>query len=352
MSLVAPMKFLVTGAAGFIGFHLVRKLVREGHAVVGIDNLNDYYDVNLKYRRLEQLGVSRADIAYARPAPGQDPVAFRFVRMDLTDAGNLERLFVSEGFDVVCNLAAQAGVRYSMENPAAYVDSNITGFLNLLEAIRRNPVKHLVFASSSSVYGQNAKVPFSESDPVDHPISLYAASKKSNELMAHTYSHLFQIPSTGLRYFTVYGPWGRPDMAPFLFADAILHGRPLKVFNNGEMRRDFTFIDDIVEGTYRAAMKPPSSGGASGSPASSWAPYRICNIGRGEPVDLMDFIHTLEEALGRKAILEMKPMQAGDVPVTWADTTLLSRETGYAPEVSMREGVTRFAEWFRGYYAI
>jgi UDP-glucuronate 4-epimerase len=343
------MKIFLTGVAGFIGFHLARRLLREGHEVVGIDNLNDYYDVNLKYARLEELGISRGQIAYSRQVASDTLPGFRFVRLDLTDAGNLERLFGQEKFEQVCTLAAQAGVRYSMDNPSAYVDSNIAGFLNLLEVVRRNPVQHLVFASSSSVYGQNSKIPFNEDDPVDHPISLYAASKKSNELMAHTYSHLFQIPCTALRFFTVYGPWGRPDMAPFLFADAILKGRALQVFNNGNMKRDFTFVDDIVEGTFRILFHPPVGAEATG-PSSSWAPYRICNIGRGEPVDLMEFIATMERALDRKAVLEMKPMQPGDVPITWADTSLLKALTGYTPQVSMAEGVGEFAKWFKSYY--
>ena len=345
------MKVFVTGVAGFIGFHLAKRLLADGHEVVGIDNLNDYYDVNLKYARLNELGIVRTAIAYSRHVTSLSNEAFRFIRMDLTDAGNMERLFGGEHFEAVCNLAAQAGVRYSMENPSAYVDSNISGFLNLLEIVRRNPVKHLVFASSSSVYGQNAKVPFSEDDPVDHPISLYAASKKANELMAHTYSHLFQIPCTGLRFFTVYGPWGRPDMAPFIFANAILNGKPLQVFNCGNMKRDFTYIDDIIEGIVRVLILPPSNapGGASYSSVSQ-APYRICNIGRGEPIDLLEFIHIMELALGRSAILEMNPMQAGDVPVTWADTTYLASLVSYQPRWDIRDGVVKFANWFSEMY--
>jgi len=344
------MKILITGSAGFIGYHLCKRLLDEGHEVVGIDNLNDYYDVNLKYGRLEDLGIQRAEISYSKTIPSGKFKNFKFLRLDLTDAAGIERLFVAEAFHKVCTLAAQAGVRYSMDNPSAYVDSNITGFLNLLEAIRNHPVEHLVFASSSSVYGQNAKVPFSEKDPVDHPISLYAASKKTNELMAHTYSHLFQIPVTGLRFFTVYGPWGRPDMAPFLFADAILAGRPLNVFNNGVMKRDFTFIDDIIEGTIRILGTPPTPGQNAGNPSTSWAPYRICNIGRGQPIDLLEFIHLLEASLESKAILSMKPMQPGDVPVTWAETSMLEGITGYTPTVSLADGVQRFAKWFRKYY--
>jgi UDP-glucuronate 4-epimerase len=345
---VETVKIFLTGVAGFIGFHLARRLLLSGHEVVGIDNLNDYYDVNLKYSRLEELGIFRGKIAYSRQIGSDTQPGFSFIRLDLTDAGNLERLFGQQEFEFVCNLAAQAGVRYSMDNPSAYIDSNISGFLNLLEVVRRNPVKHLVFASSSSVYGQNSKIPFKEDDAVDHPISLYAASKKSNELMAHTYSHLFGIPVTGLRYFTVYGPWGRPDMAPFLFADAILNGRPLQVFNYGNMKRDFTFVEDIIEGTARILFLPPER--TSGTKeAKSSVPYRICNIGRGVPIDLMEFIATLEDSLERKAILEMKPMQAGDVPVTWADTTLLNSLTGHSAVVKMEDGVRAFANWFRCY---
>lgn len=344
------MKILLTGVAGFIGFHLAKRLLIEGHEVVGIDNINDYYDVDLKYARLKRLGISRDQIEYSRYVTSETMPKFRFMRLDLTDAGNIERLFRQDNFEQVCTLAAQAGVRYSMENPSAYVDTNITGFLNLLEAVRRNPVQHLVFASSSSVYGQNTKIPFNEDDLVDHPISLYAASKKSNELMAYTYSHLFQIPCTALRFFTVYGPWGRPDMAPFLFANAILKGMPLQVFNNGKMKRDFTYIDDIIESTYRIISLPPNGTRAT-VPTSCCAPYRICNIGRGEPVDLLEFIATLESFMGRKAVLQMKPMQPGDVPITWADTSRLQSLTGYTPCVSMAEGVKRFAQWFKEHYA-
>jgi UDP-glucuronate 4-epimerase len=341
------MKIFVTGAAGFIGFHLSKRLLLDGHEVVGIDNLNDYYDVNLKYARLEELGVARGQVAYSKPVQSALFDRFRFIRMDLTDAGNLERLFVTEKFEIVCHLAAQAGVRYSMENPAAYVNSNINGFLDLLETIRRNPVTHLIFASSSSVYGQNSKIPFSETDPVDHPISLYAASKKTNELMAHTYSHLFQIPCTGLRFFTVYGPWGRPDMAPFLFANAIVKGKPLQVFNHGIMKRDFTYIDDIVEGIVRVVPITPQKGVDQAA-----APYRLCNIGRGEPVDLLEFIRTLEAALGKPALLEMKPMQAGDVPATWADTSMLKNLTGYEPKITIARGVAMFSSWYREFNGV
>ena len=329
------MKILVTGAAGFIGAALAHHLVERGDEVVGLDNLNDYYSVALKEQRLARLTAHRN---------------FRFVKTDLADANAVSGLFAHEGFDFVVHLGAQAGVRYSLQNPQTYVDSNVTGTLNILEGCRHNPVRHLVFASSSSVYGSGGKQPFAVENPADHPVSLYAATKRCDELMAHTYSHLFAIPVTGLRFFTVYGPWGRPDMAPMLFADAISRGRPIRVFNHGKMQRDFTFIDDIVEGLIRVLPLPPAPRETwSDSPAESWAPYRVLNIGRGAPTELMRFIHLLEEALGKKAEMKMEPMQPGDVPITWADTKALEALTGFVPQVTVEEGVQRFAEWFKGH---
>lgn len=330
------MKILVTGAAGFIGFHLTRRLAERGDEVVGLDCINDYYDVNLKYGRLAENGISREAISDGVPVQSSRYGNYRFVKMKLEDREMLQALFEKERFDKVMNLAAQAGVRYSLENPYAYVDSNLSGFVNLLECCRHYPVKHLVYASSSSVYGTNAKVPFSEDDRVDNPVSLYAATKKANELMAHTYSHLYGIPSTGLRFFTVYGPWGRPDMSPILFADAMTKGEPIKVFNNGDMSRDFTYIDDIVEGTLRVIDKAPE-----GKPA-----YRIYNIGCGHPTQLMDFIHTIEACLGKKAVMKMLPMQPGDVYRTYADTSRLEKEMGYRPKVQLEEGIKAFVEWY------
>ncbi|MCK5874486.1 MAG: NAD-dependent epimerase [Alcanivoracaceae bacterium] len=324
------MKVLVTGAAGFIGFYLARKLLDAGHYVVGLDNLNDYYDVSLKQARLDEL----------TPYP-----AFRFVRLDLADRQGMAALFASEGFDQVAHMAAQAGVRYSLENPHAYVDSNLVGFVNILEGCRHHAVKHLVYASSSSVYGENGKTPFAETDNVDHPVSLYAATKKSNELMADTYSHLYRFPATGLRFFTVYGPWGRPDMALFKFVRAILAGEPIDVYNHGDMARDFTYVDDIVEGVVRVMGVPLA---ASEGPA----PHRIFNIGRGQPVQLADFIAAIEQVTGRSAVRNMMPMQPGDVPVTWADTSALLAATGYRPQVALADGVRRFVDWYRRYYRV
>lgn len=333
------MKILVTGAAGFIGFHLVRRLLGQGDQVMGLDNLNDYYDVRLKEARLRLLE--------AHPA-------FRFVRISLADRPAVEKLFFDEQFDVVVNLAAQAGVRYSLENPHAYIDSNIVGFLNVLEGCRHNGVKHLVYASSSSVYGANTTVPFSVHHPVDHPVSLYAATKKSNELMAHTYSHLFGLPVTGLRFFTVYGPWGRPDMAYFSFTKAILEDRPIDIFNHGHMQRDFTYIDDIIEGIVRILGHIPQSDpvwdAVKPDPATSSAPYRLYNIGNNQPVELAQFIEVLEECLGKKARKNMLPLQAGEVLVTCADVSDLMREVGFRPATPLEEGLRRFIEWYRGFY--
>jgi len=332
---------LVTGAAGFIGFHFALRLLREGRQVVGLDNLNDYYDVNLKEARLHQLRKHEN---------------FRFSRLDLQNREDMEKLFRDQPFDEVVHLAAQAGVRYSLTNPHAYVDSNLTGFLHILEGCRQGAVKHLVFASSSSVYGANTAMPFSVHHNVDHPVSLYAASKKANELMAHTYAHLFRIPCTGLRFFTVYGPWGRPDMALFLFTRSILEGRPIQVFNHGKMKRDFTYIDDIVEGMVRVLRNPaqPSAqwNGKAPDPGSSKAPYRIYNMGNHEPVELMDFINTLERHLGREALKEYLPLQPGDVPETYADTDDLKRDFGFAPTTSIEKGIGHFVTWYRNHYGV
>jgi UDP-glucuronate 4-epimerase len=335
------IKVLVTGAAGFIGFHLSHRLLARGNEVFGLDNLNDYYDVNLKKARLAKL---------------QDNSNFKFCQIDLADREGIAMLFAEEGFDVVANLAAQPGVRYSLKNPHAYIDSNVVGFINILEGCRHSGVKHLVFASSSSVYGANTKVPFSVHDRVDHPVSLYAATKKANELMAHTYSHLYGMPTTGLRFFTVYGPWGRPDMAPFLFTKAILAGNPIDVFNYGQMRRDFTYIDDIIEGVVRVMDKIPEansifSGDASNSETSN-AAYKLYNIGNNQSVELMRFIEVIENCLGMKAVKNLLPMQPGDVPVTYADVDDLARDVGFRPNTPIEVGVERFVSWYRSYYQV
>jgi len=333
------MHLLVTGAAGFIGAALAHRLLDRGDTVVGLDNLNDYYEVSLKQARLDRLT--------ARPG-------FRFVKLDLADRAGMSALFASERFDAVAHLAAQAGVRYSLKNPDAYVDSNLVGFGNILEGCRHGRVAHLVYASSSSVYGLNAKMPFSEEDSVDHPVSLYAATKKANELMAHVYSHLYALPTTGLRFFTVYGPWGRPDMSPYLFIRAMLAGEPIKVFNHGEMLRDFTYVDDIVEGVVRVIDRPPAPGDASllDSPATSTAPYRIYNIGNSQPVPLLEYIATFERALGVKAKLDLQPMQPGDVVATAADTSALERAVGFRPSTPLAVGVQRFVDWYRDFYKV
>jgi len=334
-------RILVTGAAGFIGFHLCRRLIELGDKVVGLDSLNEYYDVHLKINRLRQIARERN---------------FKPVRLDLADRDGISRLFREETFDIVVNLAAQAGVRYSLINPYSYIDSNISGFLNILEGCRHHKVKHLVFASSSSVYGANTKMPFSVHQNVDHPVSLYAATKKANELMAHAYSNLYRIPSTGLRFFTVYGPWGRPDMAYFLFTRAILEGKPIDVFNHGKMKRDFTYIDDIVEGVIRVMDRVPEPdpgwSGDDPDPAASYAPYRLYNIGNNNPVELMHFIEVLENCLGKKAEKNLMPMQPGDVPATYADIDDLTRDVGFKPSTSLQEGLGRFVEWYREYYEI
>lgn len=348
------MKILVTGTAGFIGSYVVNALLKRGDEVVGLDNINDYYDVDLKYARLSEAGISREDVAWYKFVESSKHPRYRFVRMNLEDREAMQMLFANGGFDRVCHLAAQAGVRYSIENPYAYVESNVDGFLNILEGCRHNGIKHLVYASSSSVYGLNGKVPFSEKDGIAHPVSLYAATKKSNELMAHVYSHLYGIPSTGLRFFTVYGPWGRPDMSPFLFTDAILNGRKIKVFNHGDMLRDFTYIDDIVSGVVKVLDKVPEGkedwDSVSADPSCSSCAYRIYNIGNSEPVVLLDFIRAIEEAVGQEAEKEYLPMQPGDVYQTNADTGALYEAVGFKPSKDIREGVREFVNWYRLYY--
>jgi len=334
------MKILVTGAAGFIGFHTCLKLVNQGHDVYGIDNINDYYDPKLKFDRLNELGFSEAaSKLFKNEVQSTKFNSLRFSRIDLVDDESIDHLFKQEQFEVVCNLAAQAGVRYSIENPKAYIDSNISGFLNILEGCRNHKVKHLVYASSSSVYGENKKVPFETTDNVDHPISLYAATKKSNELMSHTYGHLYGFKTTGLRFFTVYGPWGRPDMAYYLFADAISNNKPIKVFNNGEMERDFTYIDDIVNGVTKIIEKN----------IDSREHYKIYNIGNNKTESLQDFIRTIEQAIGKKAIKEMHPMQQGDVPRTFADVDKLIKDYKYSPSTGMKSGIQKFIYWYKRY---
>lgn len=334
------MKILVTGAAGFIGFHTCLKLANQGHEVYGIDNINDYYDPKLKFDRLNELGFDKAKSKlYKNEIQSAKFNSLRFSRIDLIDYDSIDNLFEQEQFEVVCNLAAQAGVRYSIENPKAYIDSNISGFLNILEGCRNHKVKHLVYASSSSVYGENKKIPFKTTDNVDHPISLYAATKKSNELMAHTYGHLYGFKTTGLRFFTVYGPWGRPDMAYYLFLEAISNDKPIKVFNNGEMERDFTYIDDIVNGVTRIIQKN----------IASREHYKIYNIGNNKTESLEDFITIIEQAIGREAIKEMYPMQQGDVPRTFADVDELIKDYNYTPNTDIKVGIRKFIEWFINY---
>ena len=332
------MNILVTGAAGFIGFHLTKRLLTVDINVIGVDNINDYYDVNLKNNRLKIL---------------KENPDFEFHKLDLSNKEKLNQLFKDRTIDIVINLAAQAGVRYSIENPDSYVNSNLVGFVNILEVCRQNNVKHLIYASSSSVYGANTNIPFSTKDPVDHPVSLYAATKKSNELMAHTYSHLYNIPTTGLRFFTVYGPWGRPDMAYYSFTKNIIEEKTIKVFNNGDMRRDFTYIDDIVEGIIRLLDKPPvyNTGWdrAHPVPSSSYAPYKIYNIGNNKPIKLMDFIITLEKLIGKKAKIEFLPMQPGDVKETYADIADLHADVGFYPSTTIEEGLTHFVNWYKKY---
>ncbi len=348
------MKILITGTAGFIGFHLAKKLLERGDTVVGIDNINDYYDVNLKYARLAETGITReAEQWYTKVQSTKYP-NYSFMRMNLEDGEQLNQLFEQEQFDKVCNLAAQAGVRYSLQNPHAYINSNIVGFMNILEACRHHNIQHLAYASSSSVYGNNTKMPLSTTDSVDHPISLYAATKKSNELMAHTYSHLFGIPTTGLRFFTVYGPWGRPDMALFLFTKAILENQPIQVFNNGNMVRDFTFVDDIVEGVKRVIDNPPQpvTKNYCDVSCSKTAPYKVYNIGNSSPVQLMAYIGAVEQALGKEAVKEYLPMQPGDVSRTEADVTDLMEDLNYKPNTPVQKGIERFITWYKSYFGI
>ena len=333
------MKILVTGTAGFIGFHLAKRLLMENYDVVGLDSINDYYGVNLKFARLKETGIAQNEIEYGKLTQSTVFEKYRFVKANLEDRKLIENLFFTENFEIVVNLAAQAGVRYSIENPHAYISSNIVGFTNILECCRHNNIKHLVYASSSSVYGNADKIPFSEQDCVDYPISLYAATKKANELIAYTYSHLYKLPTTGLRFFTVYGEWGRPDMAPMLFAKAITNGTPIKVFNNGNLCRDFTYIADIIEGIIRMIEYIPDEN-------AQYPYFQIFNIGSSAPVQLMDFINIMENALGKKAILEMYPMQRGDVKTTYADTSNLEQAVRYKPTTDLKEGLGRFAKWW------
>lgn len=346
------MKILVTGTAGFIGYHLAKKLLERGDTVIGLDNINNYYDVNLKYARLKELGIDREKIGKELVQSTIYP-NHQFIKMDLADSEGINHLFKTEKFDAVCNLAAQAGVRYSLENPHAYIDSNIKGFMNILEACRHYGVTNLSYASSSSVYGLNKEQPFRTSDHTDHPVSLYAATKKANEMMAHTYSHLYGIATTGLRFFTVYGPWGRPDMAPMLFADAILNNRPIKVFNHGKMSRDFTYIDDIVDGIIKVIdnpARPIEEAEKNLPPQHSTSPYRLYNIGNNAPVNLMEFITTIEKTIGKEAEKNFLPMQDGDVVSTYADTSELMNDFSYKPDTSLDMGIAEFIKWYRDFY--
>jgi UDP-glucuronate 4-epimerase len=349
-------KILVTGTAGFIGFHLAQRLIKEGNTVIGLDSVNDYYDIELKWSRLLETGIMQKSVKNSALCRSVKYENYGFIRLNLEDRNGVRELFRNEKFDAVCHLAAQAGVRYSLENPYAYIESNIDGFMNILEGCRRFDVPNLCYASSSSVYGLNEKYPFSTADNVDHPVSLYAASKKANELMAHAYSHLYGFSTTGLRFFTVYGPWGRPDMALFIFTKAILENKPIDVFNHGRMERDFTYIDDIIDGLVNVINNPAQPGdnwnGETPDPSTSRAPYRIYNIGNGSPVKLMDFVHELERALGKKAQMNMLPLQPGDVPATYADTTGLRKDLGYVPGTEIQYGIKCFVEWYRKYYSI
>ncbi len=349
------MKILVTGTAGFIGYHLALKLLQRGDEVVGLDNINDYYDVNLKYARLNELGIDKKELEDNKLVQSTTYDKHKFVKMDLSDTKSIYKLFEDEKFDAVCNLAAQAGVRYSLENPHAYIDSNVKGFMNILEACRHNEIKNLSYASSSSVYGLNKSQPFKTSDHTDHPVSLYAATKKSNEMMAHTYSHLYGISTTGLRFFTVYGPWGRPDMAPMLFADAILNDRAIKVFNHGNMSRDFTYVGDIVDGIIKVIDNPANSSddfnSENPSPDISSAPYRVYNIGNNAPVSLMEFIETLEDKLQIEAKKNFMDIQPGDVVSTYADTNDLIKDFDYKPDTKLAEGIEQFVYWYKGFYS-
>lgn len=348
------MKILVTGTAGFIGYHLAKKLLERGDEVIGLDNINDYYDVNLKYARLKELGIEKEEIEDNKLASSSKYPKHKFIKANLEDSKTINSLFENEKFDAVCNLAAQAGVRYSIENPHAYIQSNVVGFLNILEACRNFDVKNLAYASSSSVYGLNKSQPFKTNDHTDHPVSLYAATKKSNEMMAHSYSHLYGIQTTGLRFFTVYGPWGRPDMAPMLFADAITNDRPIKVFNHGKMSRDFTYIDDIVNGIINVIDSPSKSNenfdANTSNPSISSAPYKIYNIGNNSPVKLMDFIEILEESIGKKADKNFMDMQDGDVVSTYADTSGLTNDFDYKSSKNLVDGIDEFIKWYKNFY--
>jgi UDP-glucuronate 4-epimerase len=343
-------KYLVTGTAGFIGFHLTQRLLEGGHEVTGLDNLNDYYDVRLKYARLKEAGIREDLIEYGKSARSNRFHGYLFYKADLQDRKKIREIFSTGKFDRVIHLAAQAGIRYSLVNPQAYIDSNIEGFFQILEGCRHYTPEHLIFASSSSVYGNNSRIPFSENDPVDHPISLYAATKKSNELMAFTYSHLYGIPMTGLRFFTVYGPWGRPDMAYFSFTQAILEGRPIDVYNYGEMERDFTYIDDVTETLIRVIQKIPAAPKEAGEYRG--VPHALYNIGNSVPVKLTDFIASLEKETGKKAKINLLPMQPGDVPVTFADVSALERDFNYKPGTTLQEGIRRFFEWYAKFYDV
>jgi len=351
-----PKKILVTGAAGFIGFHVAAKLLGRGDTVVGIDSINDYYDVRVKHGRLHKTGINITNVRYGEKTQSSLFPGYTFIQLKLEDRDALTKLCAKKKFDAVCHLAAQAGVRYSLTNPHAYISANLEGFMNMLEACRHSAVGHLVYASSSSVYGLNTHMPFSIHDNIDHPVSMYAASKKTNELMAHTYSHLFGLPTTGLRFFTVYGPWGRPDMALFIFTKAILADEQIDVYNYGNMQRDFTYIDDIVEGVVRVIDRPaqanPAWDGNSPDPGSSPAPYRVYNIGNSSPVKLLDFIEAIESALDKKARKNLMPMQPGDVPATWADVDDLIRDLNYCPATPIEQGVKNFIAWYRDFYQV
>lgn len=350
------MKILITGTAGFIGFHLVKVLIKKKNEIVGLDNINDYYDINLKYSRLEKTGINKARIQYGKKVKSYRYPGYSFIQANLEDKEQIKALFKDEKFDYVCHLAAQAGVRYSLVDPYAYINSNIIGFMNILEMCRHFPVKHFIYASSSSVYGLNKAQPFSVHHNVDHPISLYAASKKSDELFAHSYSYLYNIPTTGLRFFTVYGPWGRPDMALFIFTKAILEGKPIDVYNYGKIQRDFTYIDDIIEGVISILDSPPegnkSWNGEKPDPSSSIAPYKVYNIGNSNPVKLMNFIDAIEEKLNTKAKKNLMPIQPGDIPETWADVEDLSNDFHYKPSTTIKTGIAKFIDWYIDYYKI
>jgi len=348
------MKILITGTAGFIGYHLVKELAGNDLEIIGIDNINDYYDVNLKYARLEDSGIAKDKIEEGKSVKSNKRSNYSFIKLDLKDTDGVNRVFEKYGFDLVCHLAAQAGVRYSIENPKAYIDSNLVGFANILEGVRRSKSSHFVYASSSSVYGLNEVMPFSTRHNVDHPVSLYAATKKSNELISHSYSYLYGLPITGLRFFTVYGPWGRPDMALFKFVKNILKGEPIEIYNFGKMARDFTYIGDIVKGIKKVISKPPEGNpnwsGKNPDPSSSISPFKIYNIGNGNSVNLMKFIEVMENKLGKKAEKKFMPIQPGDVMKTWADTTELEADMGYKPSTPIEIGIEKFIEWYRNFY--